>query len=102
MGERTGKPRGRPPGVRNKRTEALEAKRIEASQTLQEMIPDGFEGDAHTFLVAVYKNPAIDLDTRIDAAKAAIRFEKPALSNIDGKLDATIRSHEDALADLDG
>jgi hypothetical protein len=27
--------------------------------------------------MAVYKNPAIDLDVRLDAAKAAIRFEKP-------------------------
>jgi hypothetical protein len=40
-------------------------------------LPGAFEGDAHALLMAVYKNPSIDLDVRLDAAKAAIRFEKP-------------------------
>lgn len=30
--------------------------------------------------MAVYKDPALDLALRVDAAKAAIRFEKPALA----------------------
>jgi hypothetical protein len=41
-----------------------------------------FAGDAHAFLMAVYKNPKLDLHTRIDAAKAAIGYEKPRLASI--------------------
>ena len=40
-----------------------------------------FEGDAHAFLVWVYKHPAIDLLLRKDAAVAAIAFEKPRLAS---------------------
>lgn len=84
MGERTGKPRGRPPGVKNKRTEERERKAAEAAAQIAEALgPEAFDGDAHAFLVAVYKNPLNELNHRIDAAKAAIRYEKPAMSSID-------------------
>jgi hypothetical protein len=38
-----------------------------------------FKGDAHAFLMMVYKDPSLPLALRLDAAKAAIPFEKPAL-----------------------
>lgn len=84
MGERTGKPRGRPPGAKNKRTEQREQKTAEAAAQIAETLGEGaFGGDAHAFLVAVYKSPANELHQRIDAAKAAIRYEKPALAAVD-------------------
>lgn len=84
MGEKTGRPRGRPPGAKNRRTEQREQKTAEAAAQIAEALgPEAFEGDAHAFLVAVYKSPANDLHQRIDAAKAAIRYEKPALATVD-------------------
>ena len=74
---RTGRPRGRPPGSRNKRTLQAEAAAQATAAAIAAALPAGFEGDAHALLMAVYKNPAIDLHVRLDAAKAAIRFEKP-------------------------
>lgn len=39
-----------------------------------------FTGDAHAFLVKTYQDSRLTIGTRLDAAKAAIRFEKPALA----------------------
>lgn len=101
MGEKTGRPRGRPPGAKNKRTQEREQATQEAAKMIAETIGDGaFEGDAHAFLVSIYKNPANELPVRIDAAKAAVRYEKPALSSVDARVDASI-VHEDALEALD-
>jgi hypothetical protein len=46
------------------------------------MIPDAFAGDAHAFLVAVYKDPKFDHHTRQDAARAALPYEKPRLQAV--------------------
>lgn len=82
MGEKIGRPRGRPPGAKNKRTQEREQKTAEAAAQIAEALgPEAFDGDAHAFLVAVYKNPGNELNHRIDAAKAAIRYEKPALNS---------------------
>jgi len=88
MGVRTGKPRGRPKGARNIRTREREAAAERAAAAIEAVIPGAFDGDAHAFLMAVYKDPAVDLDKRLDAAKASIRFEKPALSTVDANLGA--------------
>jgi hypothetical protein len=45
---------GRPPGSKNKKTLALE----EATRKAAVSIDGAFEGDAHAFLAAVYKDPA--------------------------------------------
>lgn len=96
MGIRTGNPRGRPKGARNKRTEAvIEAAEAAAAQ-IAEALPGAFDGDAHALLMLVYKDPAHEWPLRIDAAKAAIRFEKPALANTTIDADITHR-HEEAL-----
>ena len=41
--------------------------------------------------MAIYKDTELPMDMRLDAAKAAIRFEKPALSSVDQKGDAAPR-----------
>lgn len=91
MGEKTGRPRGRPPGVKNKRTQEVEKATKETVERLTEVIPGAFEGDAHAFLVSVYKDPLNDLPVRIDAAKAAVRYEKPSLSSIEAKVDGDVQ-----------
>ncbi len=48
-----------------------------AAASIAAALPAAFEGDAHALLMAVYKDPSVDLHVRLDAAKAAIRFEKP-------------------------
>lgn len=82
MGNKTGKPRGRPAGAKNRRTAAREAKMAEVSGIISETVENAFEGDSHALLMAVYKNPAHDWDVRIDAAKAAIGYEKPRLGAV--------------------
>ncbi len=67
---------GRPPGSKNKKTLALE----EAARRAAASIDGAFEGDAHAFLAAVYRDPAVPLEIRITAAGRALRVEKPALS----------------------
>ena len=79
MGKRTGKPRGRPTGAKNKHTKEREAKMTAAAKAIEKLLPNVFAGDAHALLMAVYKNELSDMDLRIDAAKAAIRYEKPTL-----------------------
>lgn len=67
---------GRPPGRKNNKTLALEA----ASRKAAASINDGFDGDAHAFLQAVYRNPDVPLEVRIMAAGRALRVEKPTLA----------------------
>jgi hypothetical protein len=62
-----------------KRAKEAAATREQIAQVLG---MDAFEGDAHALLMAVYMNPKIDLDMRIEAAKAALPYEKPRLQAI--------------------
>lgn len=66
---------GRPKGRRNNKTLALE----EAARRAAEAVGEAFDGDAHAFLQAVYKNPEVPLEIRIQAASKALRVEKPSL-----------------------
>ena len=45
-----------------------------------EAVPDAFKGDGVAFLQTVYKNPALPLSVRLDAAAKAARFERPMLT----------------------
>lgn len=84
MGEKTGRPRGRPPGAPNKRTVERERVLVEVAEQIAEALGgEAFGGNAHALLMAVYKNTALEIAVRLDAAKAAIRYETPALSSID-------------------
>ena len=86
-GKRTGA--GRPKGMRNRRTKAREVALKRAAKKIAAAIPEAFEGDAHLFLIGIYKDPTHELAIRIDAAKAVLPFEKPRLSPIDAKTRAT-------------
>ena len=81
----TGRPRGRPKGTPNKRTGAIKQAVAKAAERLEAEIPDAFVGDAHAFLVSIYKDPAQPIELRMESAGKAIRFEKPALSSIEAK-----------------
>jgi hypothetical protein len=83
MGIRTGQPRGRPKGARNKRTKAREAAVKRVAKMIEAAIPEAFQGDGHALLMSVYKDPSIDLAVRIECAKAALPFEKPRLSPVE-------------------
>lgn len=50
---------------------------------LQEALPNVFSGNAHELLMAVYKNEDLPLNTRLDAAKAAIAHETPKLASVE-------------------
>lgn len=95
MGIRTGNPRGRPKGSANKRTVARDARLAVVEKKLASVIPGLFEGDSHALLMSVYKNPAMEWSARIDAAKAAIRFEKPSLSAVETSGDIVRRKMSD-------
>ena len=77
-GKKTG---GRVAGTPNKRKR--QAVVAEAIARVGETIPDAFAGDAHALLIATYKNPNLDLHVRLDAAKAALPYEKPRRRNTD-------------------
>lgn len=83
IGRKTG---GRKIGSKNRRTLQIEAAGKDALQAVKDALgTDAFEGDAHAMLVAVYKDTSKPIELRLDAAKAAVRYEKPALSSIDQK-----------------
>jgi hypothetical protein len=102
MGIRTGRPRGRPAGAKNKRTREREAAMQEAAARLEGTIDGAFQGDAHAFLTAVYKDPAMPLNVRVDAAKAAVSFEKPRLNASEHNLRSSDQSITEWLKAIDG
>jgi hypothetical protein len=67
-----------------------QAASAEAAALLADVMPGAFEGDAHALLMAVYKDPLKEWPLRIDAAKAAIRYEKPALSSVEAQVDVDV------------
>jgi len=94
MGIRTGNPRGRPPGAKSKRTVEREQAVATAAKEIEAAIDGAFDGDAHALLMVVYKDPKHEMALRIDAAKAAIRYERPALSSVEAKMEVTERVEE--------
>ena len=77
---------GRPPGRKNNATLAMEA----AARKAAADIDGAFDGDAHAFLQAVYKNPDVPLEVRIMAAGRALRVEKPTLSASHSQVDVNL------------
>ena len=84
---------GRIAGIsKNKRTrEAEQASALAAEKIAGALGESAFEGDAHAFLMAIYKDKDQPLGARIDAAGKAIKFEKPALASIESKNENTHR-----------
>jgi hypothetical protein len=91
-GERRG---GRQRGVKNKRTVARERALADTAAKITGVLGAGaFEGDAHALLMAVYKDMTRPIELRMDAAKAAIGYEKPRLAAVDAKHTGTITLEE--------
>jgi hypothetical protein len=86
---------GRKRGSRNKKTLLLER---EGRDVIEKALgQNAFDGDAHALLVLVYKNLELPLELRMDAAKAAIRFEKAVLAAVEhsGQLTKSLREMTD-------
>jgi hypothetical protein len=92
---------GRQKGVPNRRTEQREAAVQETAALIRTIIPHAFDGDSHALLMAVYKDPQQPLDLRMEAAKAAIAYEKPRLAAIEHGGSLGIITHEDRLREID-
>ena len=82
-GMKTGRPRGRPKGARNKRTVQREADMRRTSASIEKSVEGAFEGDALAYLISIYKDPTKPENLRMDAAKVAIRYERPALASVE-------------------
>lgn len=84
MSKATGKPRGRPKGAKSRRTVEREQQlAVTAAKAEEALGPGAFDGDAHALLVLTYKDTLLSIDTRLDAAKAAIPYEKPKLAAVE-------------------
>jgi hypothetical protein len=83
MDEKTGRPRGRPKGAKNKRTIEREAAMREVAAHIEKAVDGAFAGDALAYLTSIYKDPTKPENLRIDAAKTAIRYERAALAAVE-------------------
>lgn len=81
---------GRPKGAKNG-PKTYRGRRIRLARNIREAKKravtallrtglDPFPGDAHALLVWAYKNPELPAELRLDAAKAAVGFERPRLA----------------------
>jgi len=87
-GERRG---GRQRGAKNKLTLLRERVLVEAAAKAAEVLgPNAFDADAHALLTLVYRDTALPIELRVDAARSAIGFEKPRLASIQGTIEGTI------------
>lgn len=67
---------GRPKGSKNRSTLAREAALAAAAGAVAFSDPES-TADAIALIQAVYRNPAVDMDTRLRAAALAAQFERP-------------------------
>lgn len=93
---------GRTKGTPNKRTVELQQKAEQAAASIAQALgSDVFDGDAHAFLMSVYRDKTQPVDLRLDAAKAAAPFEKPRLSSNDTKLSGGLGIRRDPASFTD-
>src|SRR5277367_5819834 len=88
-GRRTGTPKtgGRKAGTPNKRTVALRTATATAAEQISATLgSEVFLGDAHALLMAVYKDLNQPIGLRMEAAKAALPYEKPRLASTETKI----------------
>jgi hypothetical protein len=90
LGRKTG---GRRKGTPNKVTAARQAMLPDTAARVMAGRSGGFPGDAHALLVAIYRDESLPLSMRLDAAKSAVKFERPALAS-------TMVTQKDALDEL--
>lgn len=93
---------GRKPGSKATKTVERLKNVANAMAAVEAALPDAFQGDAHAFLIAIYKDPDQALKDRLAAATAAIGYEKPKLASIEGnvKSDVTVTDKRDALTEV--
>lgn len=89
---RTGRPRGRPYGAKSRHTKARETALSQASAKIHMLMPGAFVGDAHALLMLCYKNSELPIEVRLEAAKAALPYEKPRLAPVE------VRPHEQEIS----
>jgi hypothetical protein len=92
---------GRQKGTPNKRTRRRAEAMQEAAKKIAAAIPDAFEGDSHALLGSIYKDPSQPIQLRLDAAKAAIAYERPRLAATELSGGLGIKTHEEWLAELE-
>ena len=88
-GRRTGTPKtgGRKAGTPNKRTVALRTATATAAEQISATLgSEVFHGDAHALLMTVYKDLNQPIGLRMEAAKAALPYEKPRRASIENKI----------------
>ena len=89
LGKKTGG--GSRKGKPNRRTAARDVAVADAAKKITGALgDDAFDGDAHALLMAVYKDGARPMEQRIDAAKAAIPYERPRLSSTSAKIEGSL------------
>jgi hypothetical protein len=97
-GPKTG---GRKRGTPNKRTVERERAVAAAARKITAALgADAFPGDAHALLMAVYKDPQQPAELRIEAARAAIGYEKPRLAAVEAKVDGRMTLEQLILSSL--
>jgi hypothetical protein len=67
-------------GAKNKRTVAVETAMQVVAAKFKDEVPAAFDGDGVAYLQTVYRDPALPVDVRIDAAAKAARYERPTLA----------------------
>lgn len=97
---------GRPVGVKNKNTRQLEAKAASAQERARMILGEegieAFKGDAHVWLCVLYMDPNQPVEIRMDAAKAALPYEKPKLAAIAIKTDTELTLQDLIMQTIDG
>jgi hypothetical protein len=53
------------------------------AKKIELLLPGAFTGNAHEFMMLIYKDPSLPLDVRLDAAKHAAKYETPALQAVE-------------------
>jgi len=91
---------GRKPGVKSTKHVERMKKVEQVMAAVEASVPGAFAGDAHAFLIAVYKNPDMTLKDRIACAVAAAPFEKPKLAAVEHSGEMKM-SHEQAIDELE-
>jgi hypothetical protein len=83
---------GRKPGSTSTKTVERLKKVEKVMEAVDASLPDAFKGDAHAFLIAVYKDTSNPIKDRLAAATAAIGYEKPKLASVEvqAEIDATV------------
>lgn len=99
LGKKTGG--GSRKGKPNRRTSALDRAQAESAAKIAGALgADAFEGGAHDLLMSVYKDTTRPIEQRIDAAKAAIGYERPKLASINSKVEGSMTLEHLVLASM--